>query len=256
VASDLRWLDGWKPRDKEAFEAFSPRVAARVYAAVDWIGRHLHVEVLGVEKLPPGRAILVGNHAFGWDSIFPMAAIWRATKRPVWALGEHLWWRVPYLRRIVGAIGTVDGTRPNADRLLAADQLVLVLPGGLRESVKPRELRYRLLWGNRYGFVKAAIKNRAPLVPLVAIGPDDVFDLVGDAYARGERWLHKSFPLPRLAHVHRAHFRFVIGDPIQPSSAPDRVQDFATLRALRHEVEGAMHELIEQELARRAHLQG
>lgn len=197
----------------------------------------------------------VGNHTFGWDPIFPMAAVWRELHRPLWTLGEHVWWKFPFLRRVAAAVGTVDGTPANTDRLLSNGELVLVLPGGLRESVKPHELRYRLLWGHRYGFIKAAIRNRAPIVPLAAIGADDLFDLVGDAYARGERWLkHRDIPIPRPSNPipHLVPLRFTFGDPIPMRVPPESADDPETLHAIRHEVEGELHELIETELARRA----
>jgi 1-acyl-sn-glycerol-3-phosphate acyltransferase len=185
--------------------------------------------------------------------VFPIAAIRRQLHRRVWTLGEHAWWRFPFLRRVAAAVGTVDGTPENADRLLQDDELVLVLPGGLRESVKPRELRYRLLWGHRYGFVKAAIRNGAPIVPIAAIGADDIFDLAGDAYARGQRWLHRRIPIPLPSHLpHRVPLRYVFGEPIPMRVPPESACDPATLHAVRHEVEGALHELIETELAHRA----
>ena len=37
-----------------------------------------------------------------------------------------------------------------------------------------------------------------------------------------------------------------------PTAGPEAVDDPATLRHLRREIEGALHELIEEELARRA----
>ena len=126
------------------------------------MAKRLHVEVIGIERLPPGRALLVANHAFGWDILFAMSAIRAKTGRPVWALGEHVWWKVPGARWIAAELGTVDGTPENVDALLSRDEIVLVLPGGIREALKPRELRYRLLWGHRYGFVRAAIRNHAP----------------------------------------------------------------------------------------------
>lgn len=87
--------------------------------------------------------------------------ITRAAGRPVYSLGEHLWWKFPVLRDLAAAAQTVDGTPQNADRLLARGELVLVLPGGLRESIKPSSLRYRLVWA------------------LADVGADDVFQLVG-----------------------------------------------------------------------------
>ncbi len=129
------------------------------------------------------------------------------------------------------------------------------LPGGLRESLKPRELRYRLLWGKRFGFVKAALRNRAPLVPLAGIGADEIFDLVGDPFARGRSWLRRDFPLPRpawgLPLLHPRHLRYVIGDPVYPTLRPDEPEEQG-LRRLRREVRGAIEEIIDDELAARA----
>jgi 1-acyl-sn-glycerol-3-phosphate acyltransferase len=245
-------IDRFTPERARALASFRPETADRVYAYTDWIARHLHVEVDGLEKIPRGGALLVANHAFGWDVVFPMAAIWRQLGRPVWALGEHAWWRVPFVRRLVAEVGTVDGTPENADRLLAEGHLVLVLPGGLREAVKPRELRYQLLWGHRYGFVRAAIRSHTPILPLASIGADDLFDLVGNAYRRGERLLRRRgipIPLPRHLMPHLKPLRYVVGDPIEPGEDAD---DPVKLKRVRHEVEGELHELIENELARRA----
>jgi len=247
-------FDGFVATHKDAFTGYSSPVAATVLGAIDRFGKKLRVEVRGLERLPRGRALLVANHAFGFDAVFAMARILAETGRRVWALGEHAWWSVPGLRRLAAAVGTVDGTAENVDRLLAADELVLVLPGGLREALKPRELRYRLLWGNRYGFVRAAIRSSAPIVPIASLGADDIFDLVGDAFARA-RSLRLPFPLPRPAHLlpvpHLHALRFVVGEPIPVDDAA--TDEAAHVRRLRREVEGALHEIFEDELTRRAH---
>lgn len=243
-------LDGFKDEHKQAFNGYSAVVARRFGDAVDSLGRRLDVRIEGLEKIPSGRALLVANHAFGFvDVAFAMARIQAMTGRRVWALGEHAWWRIPGIRRLAAAYGTVDGTQDNVDHLLSSDELVLVLPGGLRESMKPRELRYRLLWGQRYGFVRAAIRHATPIVPLASLGADDVFDLIGDAFARARK-LHLPFPLPRPAHllpiVHLKPLRFVVGDPVPTSEGDDP-------RRVRREVEGALHEIFEEELLQRAH---
>lgn len=250
-------LDGFKPADTEPFHGYVPDTARTFFRWVDTVGRALHVQVQGIERIPKGRALLVGNHVFGWDAMLPIAAISRELGRPVWVLGEHLWWKVPFLRRLAASVGVVDGTAENADRLLSAEQLVLVLPGGLREAVKPRELRYQLLWGHRYGFVHCALRNQAPLVPLASIGSDDLFDFVGNPYQRGRRWLGRlDFPIPLPARLlpipHRVSLRFVVGEPIPPTVPAEEAEKMEPVRRLRREVEGALHELIENELARRA----
>ncbi len=250
-------IDGFRPAHTRAFVAYAPQVAERFYRYTSWVGRRLHVENDGIDRIPPGRAILIANHTFGWDVVFPMAEIWQRLHRHVWALGEHAWWKFPFLRRLAAAVGTVDGTAENADQLLARGELVLALPGGLREAVKPRELRYRLLWGDRYGFVRLAIHHAAPIVPLACIGADDLFDFVGNAYRRGERWLRRTgIPIPLPSRIlpipHLVRLRFIFGEPIVPQARPEQSSDPNVLRRLRHEVEGALHELIENELAQRA----
>ena len=238
--------------------AYHARFAELFFGGVDRVGGLLKVEVEGLENIPrQGAALLVANHTFGYDVMFPMAAVLRQFGRQVWVLGDHLWWQIPGLRRLAGAVGVVDGNQDNAERLLHAGELLLVLPGGLREAVKPRELRYQLLWGRRYGFVQLAMRQRAPLIPLACVGADDLFDFVGNAYARGRRWLgSKTVPVPLPARVlpipHLTSLRFIVGEPIVPDAGPDRADDESLLKHLRHEVAGALHELIENELARRA----
>lgn len=254
-------LDGFTGAQKDAFVGYSPPFAAAFLDALDRLGRKIRVEVEGLDHLPPGRALLVANHAFSFDVGFAAARIHAQTGRRVWALGEHAWWCFPGVRRLASAVGIVDGTPANVDALLAADELVLVLPGGLREALKPRELRYRLLWGHRYGFVNAAIRNAAPLVPLASLGGDDLFNLVGNAFARARR-LHLPFPLPRPAHLvpmpHVRALRFVLGEPIPVADVRldgGERDDEHFARRLRREVEGAIHEIFEDELARRAHFE-
>lgn len=244
---DLPPLDGWQE---------SKRVR-RLYATIETISTLLHVEVEGIERIPEGRALLVANHAFGWDVMFVMSRVFRERGRRLWVLGEHVFWKIPWLRQLARDLGTVDGSQQNLDRLLERDQWVLVLPGGLREAVKPSALRYRLLWGHRYGFVRAAIRHQTPLVPLASVGTDQLFDFVGDAYARGERWFGpRGIPIPLPATLlplpRRVQLRFVIGDPLPPTVGPERASDEVAVRRFRHEVAGALHELIDVELARRA----
>lgn len=239
----------------EGYEA--TRRARHLYRAVEHISRYLGVRIQGVDRIPEGRALIVANHAFGWDSLFVMARVFHERGRTLWALGDHAFWKVPGLRVLARDVGTVDGSQQNLEALLEQDQWVLVLPGGMREAVKPRELRYRLLWGRRHGFVRAAIRHRTPIVPMASIGSDELFDFVGNAYARGERWLgRRGFPLPLPARVlplpRRVPLEFIIGEPLAPSVGPEHWADAALVHRYRNEVAGALHELIDVALARRA----
>lgn len=252
-------FDGFREAEKGAFVGYRP-TAARVFweRAADLADR-LGATLEGAELVPDRGVLFVANHAFGWDVALALALLRRANGRVVWVLGEHLWWRVPFLRVLASSVGVVDGTPENVDRLLSRGEQVLVLPGGLREALKPRELRYRLVWGKRYGFVRAALRHGVPIVPLATFGADEWFDWVGDPFERGRRWLGPlgiTGPLPRpwagLPWVHPVRPKYVLGEPVLVPHEPSGEHDTKTLRRLRREVEGALYELIDDELVRRA----
>ena len=252
-------IDGFLPEQKNAFTGFNRAWTERFFGYVQKLAASLHVEVEGIERLPKQRALLVANHGFGWEAVFPMSAIFSTTGRPLWTLGEHLWWEIPFLRRLAAAVGTVDGTQENLARLLEAEQLVLVLPGGLREAVKPAALRYRLLWGHRFGFIKAALRSQAPVVPVALLGGDEIFDFIGNPYDRGRRWFrHPDWPVPLPQRIlpipHRVRFRYVIGEPLRLDGAPEQAEDPEVLRRARYLVKGALQELIDAELIKRTGL--
>ncbi|WP_394842373.1 hypothetical protein LZC95_35545 [Pendulispora brunnea] len=85
--------------------------------------------------------------------------------------------------------------------------------------------------------------------------------IMGNAYGRGERWLRRSgIPIPLPAHVvaipHLVPWRFVFGAPVSPRVAAQNANDHIAARCVRREVEGALHEIIEAELAERAGIHG
>ena len=54
----------------------------RLLSVLDRAAKLLGVELTGVENLPPGRAVLVTNHAFGFDAAFTdsIVPIFRVTR--------------------------------------------------------------------------------------------------------------------------------------------------------------------------------
>jgi len=125
--------------------------------------------------------------------------------------------------------------------------------------VKPAALRYRLLWGHRFGFIKAALRSQAPVVPVALLGGDEIFDFIGNPYDRGRRWFrHPDWPVPLPQRIlpipHRVRFRYVIGEPLRLDGAPEQAEDPEVLRRARYLVKGALQELIDAELIKRTGL--
>src|SRR5262249_32619897 len=86
------------------------------------------------------------------------------------------------------------------------------------------------------------------------LGADELFDFVGDAYARGRKWLHSDLPLPRPAWgvpvPHFAHLSYLIGEPVTAEVHPGEDEDHA-VRRIRREGRGALEEVIDEALAER-----
>ena len=137
------------------------------------------VEVEGVEHVPSeGGALLVANHAGALPPDAPMIA--KAIKeehphpRPVHLTVEHFFKGYPGFAMLLPKIGAVPAHPANVHRLLHDErQLVQVMPEGRKGTEKLYKDRYRLRRFGRGGFVEAAMRARAPIVPIAVIGPEE-----------------------------------------------------------------------------------
>ena len=138
----------------------------------------------GFGNLPSdGRYLLVVNHTtLGFFDIpFLVLDIHKRTGVGIRSLGERQHFRIPGWRRLLSSLGTVNGTRQNARRLLAAGDAILVFPGGGREVARHRGDHYPLVWRERIGFARLAIEYSYPVVPFSMVGVDDMWDVVVDS---------------------------------------------------------------------------
>ena len=145
-------------------------------------------EVEGIENVPAtGGALLVSNHA---GALPPDAAmIAKAIRgehphpRPLSITVEHFFKGYPGFSMLIPKIGCVPAHPANVQRLLYdEEQLVLVFPEGRKGTEKLYKDRYRLRRFGRGGFVEAAMRARAPIVPVCVVGAEEaapVFAQVG-----------------------------------------------------------------------------
>ena len=145
-------------------------------------------EVEGIENIPAtGGAMLVSNHS---GALPPDAAmIGKAVKeehphpRPVNITVEHFFKGYPGFSMLIPKLGCVAAHPANVHRLLYdEEQLVLVFPEGRKGTEKLYKNRYRLRRFGRGGFVEAAMRARAPIVPVCVVGAEEsapVFAQVG-----------------------------------------------------------------------------
>src|SRR5919112_5921168 len=137
------------------------------------------VEVEGIEHVPStGGALLVSNHAGAVPPDAPM--IEKAIKeehphpRPLHLTMEHFFKGYPGFSMLLPKLGGVPAHPANVQRLLAdEEQLVLVFPEGRKGTEKLFKDRYRLRRFGRGGFVAAAMRARAPIVPVAVVGAEE-----------------------------------------------------------------------------------
>src|SRR3954471_3153493 len=137
------------------------------------------VEVEGMEHVPStGGALLVSNHAGALPPAAPMIA--KAIKeehprpRPLHLTVEHFFKGYPGLSMLIAKIGGVPAHPANVHRLLKdEEQLVLVFPEGRKGTEKLYKDRYRLRRFGRGGFVEAAMRAKAPIVPVAVVGAEE-----------------------------------------------------------------------------------
>ena len=94
--------------------------------------------------------------------------------RPVYVTVEHFFKGYPGFSMLIPKIGCVAAHPANVHRLLYDErQLVLVFPEGRKGTEKLYKDRYRLRRFGRGGFVEAAMRAEAKLVPVCVVGAEE-----------------------------------------------------------------------------------
>ncbi len=155
-------------------------------------------EVRGLGNVPDsGPVLLVGNHSGGNltpdTTVFTLAfSTYFGAERAFYQLAHNLLLTLPglgWLRQF----GMVAASPDNARKALESDAALLVYPGGDYEVHRPFWERNRVDFDRRKGFLRLALEQNVPIVPVVAIGGQETALFL----SRGER-------LARLLALDRA----------------------------------------------------
>jgi 1-acyl-sn-glycerol-3-phosphate acyltransferase len=165
--------------------------------------RHwLRVETHGVERVPEGRVLLIGNHAgntFAWDgAMLGMAMLLEAEPpRLVRGMGEYYLPQIPWFNVLLHRAGSVVGTPHNCEQLLENGEAVMVFPEGARGFVKPFSRRYQL---QRFGlgFLRLALETDTPIVPVGIVGSEEQSPAFADIKWLGRLVGSPAFPITPL----------------------------------------------------------
>ena len=148
-------------------------------------------EVRGLGNIPDdGPVLLVGNHSGGNMTpdtiVFTLAFnTYFGVERAFYQLAHNLVLSMPGLGSL-RKFGTVAASPENARKALDSGAALLVYPGGDYEVHRPVWERNRVDFNRRKGFIRLALAQNVPIVPVVSIGGQETALFL----SRGERLAH------------------------------------------------------------------
>ena len=245
-----------------------PAFIAWLAEGAELLARLFRLEVHGLENVPrTGPALLVGNHNGGLlplDGLFTMAAICRAQgpERAVHPLAHDLVLYDRVAHRFGARMGILRAGHDGAERAFAAGHLALVYPGSDIDTFRPWSERHQVELGGRTGFLRLALRNGVPIIPVLAAGTHEQWIVLtrGDRLARllhtGALFRTKVLPLalalpfgltlglfPYLPLPAQTTLAF--GRPIRwPHLGPQAADDPAVLARCYAEVKDAMQTVL------------
>ena len=143
------------------------------------------VRMRGLENVSAsGAALVVANHSgvLPLDAIMLQIGIFdeHPQHRNLRLLSADLVYEVPVLAGMARSSGHIRADREDAERQLAAGELVGVFPEGFKGTGKPFRQRYQLQRFGRGGFAALAQQAGVPIIPCAIVGAEEIYPMVGN----------------------------------------------------------------------------
>lgn len=165
------------------------------------------VEIRGIEHLPAsGGALVASNHA----GVIPIDAMMLAVgvhdehpqNRLVRMLVADFGFEYPGVSVLIRRTGNTLACQSDAELLLNNGDLVGVFPEGFKGIGKPFSERYKLQRFGRGGFVSAAMRTGAPIIPCSIVGSEEIYPKIGELSALARLLGAPYFPItPTFPHL-------------------------------------------------------
>ncbi|MCM1984881.1 glycerol acyltransferase [Lyngbya confervoides] len=189
-----RW-DGTRlsDRDPTVIEGFLP--------LWQWFHDHyFQVTMEGWDYLPQPPYLVVGSHNGGLaapDMFLFMLGWFRRCGPESLAYGlmnPKMWVAYPPLARLAAQAGALRATPRLAIAALQAQAAVLVYPGGARDVFRPYRLRHQIYLNGNTAFIKLALRERVPIVPLISWGAHATLRVIADLYPQLQKLHQRGMP--------------------------------------------------------------
>ncbi|MDH6198762.1 1-acyl-sn-glycerol-3-phosphate acyltransferase [Mycobacterium frederiksbergense] len=220
------------------------------------------VEVSGIDNLPKtGAALVVANHAgvLPFDGLMAQVAVHdhHPRQRDLRLLAADLVFDLPMLGQAARKAGHTMACTTDAHRLLANGELTAVFPEGFKGLGKNFKDRYKLQRFGRGGFVSAALRAQAPIVPCSIVGSEEIYPMLADVKLLARLFSLPYFPVTPLFPLagplglvplpSKWHIQF--GEPIDTthyddSAADDPMVTFELTDQVRETIQHTLYQLL------------
>ncbi len=169
---------------------------------IDRVWKPYHrFEVRGLEHIPEGAALYVGNHNGGLlsiDSFLFANDVFRerGMKHVPYGLAHDMVMSFLPAQKFLIRIGGIRANHASAKEVFSRGEKALVYPGGDVDSMRPWKERDLVKFDGRTGYIKLAVSAGVPIVPLVASGAQSTFYVVSD-----NQWLAKTLKLDKMLRL-------------------------------------------------------
>lgn len=240
---------------------FSAETAQRLLLPSALLYRYyFRVETHDIDRVPPGRALLICNHAgqIAFDGAMLGSAMILDADPPRLCRPMAEYWisELPWVNVLAARSGTLVGTPENCVSMLERGEIVMVFPEGVRGMNKLYSERYQL---QRFGtgFMRLALSTNTPVVPVACIGSEEQNPGIANLKGLGRMLGMPSFPItytfPWLGPLGilplPVKYHFYFGEPILFDGDED--DDDRSVAHKVEEVRDAIHDLFTRGLAER-----
>jgi 1-acyl-sn-glycerol-3-phosphate acyltransferase len=215
------------------FNAALVRPALKVFFT-SWF----RTEVSGIDNLPAnGAALVVANHAgvLPFDGLMASVAVHdeHPAHRDLRLLAADMVFDLPMIGQAARKAGHTMACAADAHRLLAAGELAAVFPEGYKGLGKRFKDRYKLQRFGRGGFVSAALRAKAPIVPCSIVGSEEIYPMLADIKLLARLFGLPYFPITPLFPLAGAaglvplpsKWHIAFGEPISTADYADADAD-------------------------------
>ncbi len=184
-AAHLRLLET-EPELPELLRGRDPAFIRQAMPALSaLVDRYYRAEVQGTEHLTERASLIVSTHNGGmWtpELYVLLMAFWRRFGLDARGYGMTFSqvFRMPLFGDFLTRLGALPASRENARTVLESDVPVLVCPGGDLDALKPWSQRHRVVFGGRRGFIRMALEQQVPIIPVVSVGAHETLMVLND----------------------------------------------------------------------------